>query len=114
MNFYHFLWFLLPLVYFAIIVKAYLKRAMKSRELEDEKDYFRHFIFCLVCYFIALLLDQRFGEEYLAQGILSEYGDADVFRWLVYPAVLVVFATVAGYVPFLKSKKTPTAPRSRF
>lgn len=114
MSFYHFLWFLLPLLYLAITVKAFIKRRLKSKALEDEKDYFRHFIFCLVCYFVALLIDQRFGEEYLSQGILSEFGDADVFRWLLYPGVLLLCATVAGHLPFLKSKKAPTAPRSRF
>ena len=113
MYIYHFIWFLLPLLYLAIILKAYVKRMAKSYLLEDEKDYIRHLIFCVVCLVIAILIDNRFGED-LEYGFLSELGDAAVFRWLIYPAVLLAVASISGFIPFLKSKETPKAPRSKF
>ena len=104
MNFYYFIWALLPFLYLAIILKAYVKRATRSHALEDEINYIKQFIFCLVLFFVAVFIDQRLDPDIFANSPLGELGDTDIFFWLIYPTTLLVGSFVVRFIPGGKYK----------
>lgn len=87
---------------------------MKSHLLEDEKSYIKQFIFCLICFFIAVGIDDALDPNFLNETFLGDLGDTDVFFWLIYPAVLFLGAFLSKFLPKKKDNQPPASPKARF
>src|SRR6187402_1894739 len=100
------LWALLPFTLLCLSVWAVMKRWFKIPGREDAGRYFAQFIFSLICLIVSIIFDQFFLED-LVTVLSAGMFDVALARWLLFPALLVLFASF----PMKKKQKTPAQQR---
>ncbi len=97
-------WILLPLCFLALSIWAVLKRLSKhSHGRESAREHLNQGFFCLAALLVSVVIDRLLLETYInTAGFGAE--QIAIFRWLLYPIVLVALAHINTYFP--KKKDT--------
>jgi hypothetical protein len=83
------IWFFLPLALVLLSIWAVLKPVFGVAGKEYAGEYFQQAVFCLVCFALAVWLDQKFLVEDLDSGPVDGMDFLLVAHWLLFPAVLL-------------------------
>ena len=101
------IWGLFPLTLLLLWIWAILKPFFKVPGKERPSEYFNQFIFSAVTFAIAIAIDLKIYPQLSESFGLAEI-DQGFSEILIYPAVLLIIATIHSSVVDKKKKKDPT------
>ncbi len=115
MHGYYVIWFLLPFGYLLFVIWGLIKRALKIRGDEAPNQHINQLLLCSALFALAIGIDHTSILSRILTGIFTDEKMANVPRWLLYPALLLLYATV--HDKMFKTKELPKklhVPRSEF
>lgn len=88
-------WALLPIALLFLSARAFVRQRMKCQGKEYVRDVLPAAIYAAVAFVIAVGIDQL-GFYSFIESLTAGYFELDgrIVKWLIYPAVLVVMASV--------------------
>ena len=99
LEFYHYVWALLPLALFLLTLWSFSKKSLGFYGKEDTEFYLKQATFALVAFFFALFIDKYLYDP-ITDKIPLEELKSSVVRLMCYPLALVLLA----YAGKLRSK----------
>lgn len=113
------LWFLLPFWYAMLSLWVYLRPLFKVSGKEKVDRYVPSLFYASICFVLAIFIDQfgiaeLFVDLLLATGIFPGDLQVGIVRFLLYPIVLVVVATLQSVLAKEDESKKRTLPKSKW
>lgn len=93
LDYVHYIWLLLPVVYLLIWLKTLYQKASKADFREPPAYYFRQLVYVSVLFGVATLIEKKLYLPLVSPLVEENFG-FDGFRLLVYPATLALAAFV--------------------
>jgi hypothetical protein len=105
-------WSLLPLALGAVCLRAAVRAAINSPGREYPTDTFTQFLFCAVLFAVSIFVDRVMFPP-VAPFFELPFFDPVMVRWLIYPSLLVVCASIHNHFYKAEEEKLKLERRKR-